>query len=157
MNKSGLVYVFVFLLIAACSSCSNVCQDPHSINFNQAGGCIDLTGGAIGTYSGTLQDSSASGAAYYTVVIKIAKINNSNVSVQLLSPAGTPFTPFTAVVSTNTVGYYLAVNTDSATVTGAAGAYGSQADGVYFAYNKQLSFYALSTSGTFEAFRGTKQ
>jgi hypothetical protein len=157
MNKSRLIYVLVVLLIAACGGCSNVCQDPHSINFNQAGKCIDVTGDAIGTYSGTLQDSSASGAAYYNVVIKISKVNNTNVSVQLLSPAGTPFTPFTAAVSTNSVGYYLAVNSDSATVTGAAAAYGSQADGVYFSYNKQLSFYALSAGGTFEAFRGTKQ
>ena len=155
MRKYGLAHLLIVFLIAVCGGCSNVCQDPHSVNFNQAGKCIDVAGNIAGTYNGILQDSTVTGNTQYTVVIKVTKTNNSDVSVQLTSPTGAPFTPFNASVVSTSAGYDLTVIADG-TVTGAAANYGSQADGVYFSSNGQLSFYTMSTSGTLEAFTGLR-
>jgi hypothetical protein len=156
MKKSGLFYLLSLLMIAACGGCSNVCQDPHSGNFNQAGKCIDVASNVTGTYSGTLCDSSASGARYYTVVLKMTKINNTNISVQLSSPSGTPFTAFDASVAAVGNEYYLSVTNDG-NVSGAAAIYGTVADGIYRPNGRQLFFYTKTVSGTFESFAGTMQ
>jgi hypothetical protein len=156
MKKASLVSVLVISLLVVYSGCSNVCQDTHSVNFNQAGKCIDLASNITGNYSGTLRDSLASAVTQYSVILKVSKVNNSNVSVQLVSPAATPFTAFSATVVSSADGYYLAINADSS-VKGAAVAYGSPADGIYVSLSRQLSVYAESTGGTFEAFTGTKQ
>ena len=147
-------------LLAGLSSCSNVCQEPHSINFNQTGKCIDLSSNVTGRYSGTLRDSTSSSGTSYQVVLSVSKLNNSNVSVSLVSPTTAPFTAFTALVLQSNNGYYLSVISDSAAMlTGGAAAYNSQADGVYFSSNGQLSLYVETNTqaGNFESFTGLRQ
>jgi hypothetical protein len=146
-------------LIAACQSCSNVCQDPHSPNFNTAGKCMDIASSVTGTYSGTLRDStSGSSGSSYSVQLSLTKVDNSTVSVKLIWPAGTPFTPFNATVLTSPSGYYLAVKPDGS-LTGAAAAYGMSTDGYYTSSTRALGIYveADTARGSFEAFEGTRQ
>lgn len=160
MKKSGLIPAIIICVIAACSSCSNVCQDPHSSNFNQTGTCIDATGGVIGTYTGMLRDSVGGVGSSYAVQLKISKLNNSNVSVQLVSPAGAPFTPFTALVFSSASGNSMAVNSDSINhIIGAGTAYASAEDGIYLSTYKQIYLYVETNtnSNSFESFVGIKQ
>lgn len=159
MNKSFVIATLFCCLLIAAGGCSNVCQEPHSVNFNQTGACIDVTGGVIGTYSGTLRDSSGSTGTSYTIQLKITKIDNSDVSVQLLSPRTAPFTGFSAAVASSQYGYSLSVNSDS-TIKGAAAAYASAYDGIYVSSGKQLYLYAETdphTNPAFEAFMGARQ
>ena len=155
MGKSFFISALCICLFALLSGCDTVCQDPHSPNFNQVGGCINVAGNITGTYSGTLRDSAGS-ATSYAVMLKLTQIDNSDVSVQLVSPLTAPFTPFKATVVSSATGYYLSIISDS-TISRAAMAYGSPADGVYLSSGKQLSVYAQTHSGTFEAFTGIKQ
>jgi hypothetical protein len=160
MNKSFVIAALFSCLLIAAGGCSNVCQEPHSVNFNQTGACIDVTGGVIGTYSGTLRDSSGSTGTSYTIQLKITKIDNGDVSVRLLSPQTAPFTGFSAAVASSQYGYSLEVNSSDSTIKGAAAAYGSMYDGIYVSSGKQLYLYAETnprTNPVFEAFVGTKQ
>lgn len=143
-------------MVAVCGGCSNVCQDPHSGNFNQTGKCIDVSSNITGSFNGSVRDSSASGATSYNVVLKITKLNNTNVSVQLSSPSGTPFVNFDASVAAVGNEYYLSVTNDG-NISGAASLYGTVADGIYNPNGRQLFFYAQTVSATFESFVGTMQ
>ena len=153
------VLILSICLLLASGGCSTVCQQPGSPNFNQNGTCIDLSGNVAGTYSGMLKDTASGSSTMTAVQIKINKVNNGIVTVQLVSPTTASFTTFTATVASSIGGYYLNVVGDS-TVTGAGTVYGSAADGVYVSTGKVLTTYTKSNpygAGTYEIFNGTKQ
>jgi hypothetical protein len=160
MKNRGIITALIVICLLMAGGCSNVCQEPHSINFNQQGPCIDMTGSVTGTYSGTLRDSTGGSGTSYPVQIKISKVDNSDVSVQLLSPLTAPFTGFNASVAISRYGYYLAVTADSPSIVGAAATYISPADGVYVSSDNTLDLFAEAnpyTTPTFEEFIGRKQ
>lgn len=159
MKSPFIVIAILIYSLMALSSCDPVCNDPNSLSYGHIGGCVaGSVNDIIGTYTGTLRDSSGGGVHQYAVQMGVTKVNQSIVSVQLVSSSA-PFTGFHAMVIGIDSGYALEVIVDS-TVTGAAPIYGRTTDGSYVKSAKQLSFYVEAnqyTAASYEVFTGTKQ
>lgn len=101
MKKLTLLSLLAIATLVISSCGKKGCTDPHAPNYNSSatkddGTCTDLTAGIIGSYVGTVQDSTYGGytdsAAAQTITI--TKIDDAHIQV---SPSnGSAVVPFTA-------------------------------------------------------------
>jgi hypothetical protein len=129
MKKLVLFLSIVSSLVFISSCAKKGCTDKSAPNYNSSatkddGSCTDLTTNIVGTYSGSVQDSTTNGGGasitYPSQTVIVTKIDDSHVSVA--SSSGSVLNAFTATVSQAPNGYWLVIasqNNGTITIAGA--------------------------------------
>jgi hypothetical protein len=169
--KRSIALAVLGLLILGINSCATKgCTDPHAPNYNSSatkddGSCTDLTASIVGSYIGTVQDSTYGGftdsAAAQTITI--TKIDDSHIQV---SPTNnSAVVPFTASVQAGSNGDLIFIPSQTYQGLSISGitivaSNGNASNGAYNSTLRQFaSAIQINNSGTLsaEVFAGVRQ